>query len=103
MYVEVGSAAEGVVLAEADDFTAFAVRVTAAAASLSSVELAARIGDAVAVDDDHVAIAPERLRALAGRADDPSWRDGFDAMCAYAASAGWVDGAGRIRAHLERP
>ena len=54
------------------------------------------------VDDDHVAVAPEVLLALAGpRAADPAWRTGFDRMVAYATSRGWVDDQGHLRVHVE--
>jgi len=53
--------------------------------------------------DGHVFVDLEKLRALAGdRALDPSWQANLDAMGAVARKNGWLDRAGRVRAHLER-
>ena len=52
--------------------------------------------------DGHVALDPGWLRA-AGPDGDRTWSEGFDAMVGYARSKGWVDDAGAIRAHVERP
>lgn len=50
---------------------------------------------------DHVRVRPEHLLELAGdRAQEPRWREGFEAMIAYAARRGWVDEQG-VRAHVE--
>lgn len=50
---------------------------------------------------EHVWIAPEVLTALAGRDDDVEWKQNLAAMLEFAASRGWLDEAGRIRAHVE--
>jgi hypothetical protein len=50
----------------------------------------------------HVWISPEEIERLAGeRAQDPSWRQGFERMLAYAREHGWVDERGFVRAHVE--
>ena len=84
MYIEIDPSVVPAtsVLHEADDFTSFKVVVRAAA---------------------HAWVPAESLERLAaGRAADPEWRHGFDAMLAYARQHGWVqDGA--VRAHIEWP
>lgn len=50
--------------------------------------------------DGHVRLSPDVLRFLSGHAGEPAWEAGFAAMLDYAGKAGWVDDAGRVRAHL---
>lgn len=50
--------------------------------------------------EGHVRLSPDVLRFLSGHAGEAEWEAGFAAMLAYAAKAGWVDEAGRVRAHL---
>ncbi|UWR39496.1 flavin reductase family protein [Sulfitobacter sp. W074] len=50
--------------------------------------------------DGCVRLSPDVLRFLSGQAGVTEWEDGFAAMFGYAAKAGWVDEAGRVRAHL---
>jgi hypothetical protein len=59
-----------------------------------------RTGDAL--------VPPQVLRDLAeaaaeaeGRTLDDEWGEGFAAMLAHAASKGWVDDEGAVRAHVE--
>lgn len=67
-------------LEDADNFTAF---------------------DVVIERPEHVWISREQLIELAGaRADDARWCEQLDAMVDFATSKGWVDGSGRIRAHV---
>jgi hypothetical protein len=56
----------------------------------------------VAEDGAHVFVAPDAVRALAGDAVTPAWEEGFAAMLGYAASKGWLDDAGQVRAHVQR-
>jgi hypothetical protein len=50
----------------------------------------------------HVWITRAEFERLAGdRAGDPAWREGFERMLAYAASKGWTDESGAVRAHVE--
>jgi hypothetical protein len=53
----------------------------------------------------HVYIDRAVIEELAGPSlsEDPTWRAGLSAMIDYAAQHGWIDGDGRIRAHIERP
>ncbi len=69
-----------VAVREPDDFTAFKVVVEV---------------------PEHAWIVPDVLTALAGRGDDDAWRQNLAGMLAYAASKGWCDDAGRVRAHVE--
>lgn len=48
----------------------------------------------------HVRISPAVLRFLSGLAGAEEWERGFSAMLSYAASKGWLDDQGRVRAHL---
>jgi len=67
-------------LAEAEDFGSLDVRVV--------------------VPSDTV-IVPSTLSSLVdGDAQTAEWARGFESMLAFAATRGWIDGSGRIRAHL---
>jgi hypothetical protein len=87
-------------LADPEKFDAFKVTLRGAADPAAADAALAALGERV--DDDHVAVAPDTVRRLAGpAAADPAWEPGFAAMVAYADSKGWlIDGA--IRAHVER-
>lgn len=55
-------------------------------------------------DAGHVFVDVEALKGLAGeRGHDATWLAQLDRMRDYARSKGWVDEAGGIRAHVERP
>lgn len=49
---------------------------------------------------DHVRLPPSVLRFLSSHAGNAEWEAKFDAMIGYAASKGWLDEQGRVRAHL---
>lgn len=49
---------------------------------------------------DHVRLSPSVLRFLSSHAGSAEWDVKFDAMISYAASKGWLDEQGRVRAHL---
>ncbi|WP_327048241.1 hypothetical protein OG320_10385 [Microbispora sp. NBC_01189] len=52
--------------------------------------------------EDHVWLTREDIIRLAGdHGRDPEWRGRLDRMLEYAASKGWVDDAGAVRAHVE--
>ncbi|MBY4895529.1 flavin reductase family protein [Cupriavidus sp. AU9028] len=51
-------------------------------------------------DERHVRLCPSVLRFLSGHAGDAQWEAGFQAMLDFAASRGWVDEAGMLRAHI---
>lgn len=99
--VDLDSGPAGVILAEPDVFDRLAVVVEGEGSRADLARSTARVG---ALDDhgEHLFIGRGELRALAGeRAVSPSWLEGFEAMVAYAESKGWVDGEGRVRAHVE--
>jgi hypothetical protein len=55
----------------------------------------------VVVAPPHAWIHPDALIELAGRAGDRAWQDALAGMVGFADSHGWVDAAGRVRAHVE--
>lgn len=66
-------------------------------------EAVRRAGLGVLTADGHLLVPAGLLRELAGaerRPDDAGWDVRFDAMLARARTAGWTDGAGRVRAHV---
>lgn len=95
---------DGVALTDQDNFRELDVR---AASDLGETEVAReleRLG--VGRNEPGHAWFPVQTLLDLGRPDDPAWRAGFDAMLAYADTAGWVraDGSGErlVRAHLVR-
>jgi hypothetical protein len=88
-----------VTLQDAADFAGF--RVVAPHADAAAARAALERAGITWLAEDHVAVPEGVVRTLAGdRAGEPGWEAGFAAMLAYAASKGWVSGAG-IRAHVE--
>lgn len=49
---------------------------------------------------DHVRLLPSVLRFLSSEAGSDEWDAKFDGMIRYAASKGWLDEHGRVRAHI---
>jgi hypothetical protein len=80
-------------LEDPDNFKAFKI-VSAAAAPQSAF---AAIGRR---DGDHVWVNAGWLKAH-GRPEDPGWLAGLDKMLSFAKGAGWLDGTGAVRAHVE--
>jgi hypothetical protein len=88
-------------LRDPDDFGRFSVVVQGGGTSaLADVVHRSGLGR-VRADGEHVVVDPIALRALAGTAATPEWDDGLAAMCAYAATKGWVEDDGGIVAHIE--
>jgi len=88
-------------LIEADDFRAFDVVLIGKDEAAFAAEIE-RLG--VPTGEGHVLVEPERVKALAGsRAQDSTWSRSFAEMVEYAAALGWIDDAGRIRAHIVNP
>jgi hypothetical protein len=88
-------------LHEPEDFRTFKV---VAHGFTSTAELHQRLGalGRAAEDSDHVFVEAGWLAEHARDAADPrEWRRRFEEMKALAARHGWVDAAGRIRAHVE--
>lgn len=88
--------ASGVALDDADNFRAFAVVVT------GEPDLSSALAGLGVVDGDHVFFDAEAVKRLAGERATDDWGANFDKMVEFARSKGWVDGAGRVRAHIER-
>jgi hypothetical protein len=99
--VDADSAA--VSLEDPENFRAFLVR--ALGADTSAPKLASAIGGLGLVTDDggHIYIEPAALTGLAGGLGrSVGWQASLLAMIGFAAKSGWVDDAGRVRAHVER-
>jgi hypothetical protein len=102
MYLHVDAMAvpATVELVEPDDFTSFAVAVTGPPNRLADVSAALTPYGTVDADGAHAHLLPDAVRGLHGDADE-NWAAGFDRMIDYARDHGWVDGDGRVRAHME--
>jgi hypothetical protein len=88
-------------LRKPDDFRAFKV---VAHGFTTAAELQDRLAGLGRADKDgeHVFIEAPWLAGHASNAPDPEdWRRRLEEMAALAARHGWVDAAGRIRAHVE--
>lgn len=81
-------------LEDADNFRAFKVVCTSPRADCE-----AGLAEIGRLDGDHVWVDPTWIRRNGRPAEE--WTTGFDKMVAFAASSGWVDDAGAIRAHIE--
>jgi hypothetical protein len=99
VYVQVslGDARMMLALRDQDDFTAFKLVIEGEG---GWGDLSRALRGTGRVDPPHVWIGSAALRSL-GRADDPAWMEGLDAMMAFAGSHGWVDQHGAVRAHCE--
>lgn len=86
----------GVTLVDRDNFGAFAVEV------VGEVDLAGALGGIGETDGEHVYLDVPAVKGLAGDGATAEWVADFDKMIEFARSKGWVDEAGRVRAHVER-
>lgn len=51
----------------------------------------------------HLWLDPQTIIELVGElGEDAQWREQFDGMIGYAASKGWTNDAGEVRAHIEQ-
>ena len=102
MYIQVELSGQPVVrLMDADNFRAFAVVLVD---GQGEGDLRGAL-DGLGVLDasgEHVFLEPEAVKDLAGDVAGEQWSADFDSMIGYARSKGWVDDAGRVRAHIER-
>jgi hypothetical protein len=86
-------------LLEPGDFTRFKVVVRGGGDREAARQALASV--ARWLDDEHVAVSADAVRAMAGdEALKPEWQRGFAAMLAYAGQRGWMVGDA-IRAHVE--
>jgi hypothetical protein len=86
-------------LAEQDVFDSLAVTIRGEGEGGQPAAALGALGR-LDIDNESVFFDVEALAAL-GRPDDPEWRSRFDGMVAYAGRHGWVDGEGRVQAHLD--
>lgn len=56
----------------------------------------------VEADGEHVWLTRDSIVELAGSIADERWLAQLADMFTYASNRGWVDGAGRVRAHRSR-
>ncbi|HEX3592660.1 MAG TPA: hypothetical protein VHV74_23800 [Pseudonocardiaceae bacterium] len=103
MYIHVDAMAvpATVQLVEPDDFQRFAVVVSGPPNRLPDVAAALAPLGTVDAGGGHAYLRPDAVRGLTD-ADD-TWDAGFARMIDYARDHGWVDAAGRVRAHVEWP
>lgn len=85
-------------LESVDDFKRFKV---VSEISADELRLATTGPDVILDLSGDAWVAPEFVTKLAGGRADRAWRQEFEKMVADAASSGWVDEAGRIKAHVE--
>lgn len=98
IHVDVTGPTPATTLHDRDEFGAFDVEVSGdeAAAGPSLVALGSWTAGG-----GHVFVEVEKLIELAGdHGRDPAWRSSLQTMLDYAAEHGWVDEAGRVRAHI---
>ena len=81
-------------------FTAFEMIGERPATAEATARLAAR---GIHLVGDHAFVEPASVEDLAGGAVDDRWREQLAGMVSYASSKGWLDDAGRIRAHWASP
>ena len=98
MFVRVDTTTGTTTLEEAEDCTRFHVELIG-----SDDELAPTLGDVGRVDGENVWVSPSAVRRLAAGKVGDNWEGEFAGMVGYATSKGWIDDAGAIRAHIERP
>jgi hypothetical protein len=81
IHIELADVPPTVTLRDPDDFSSFKVVID---------------------QPEHVFVTAEDLAAMAGRGDDPAWREQLNGMLEYARSKGFTREAdGAIRAHVE--
>lgn len=93
MYVRVDES--GVALVDVTNFRAFSVAVH------GDRDLGTALDGVGVVDGEHAFLDVGEVKRLAGE-QTPEWGAEFDKMIEFARSKGWVDEAGRVRAHIER-
>ena len=86
-------------LVGSSDFAKFEVRFV----GVTQVQARASLDGFGVLHADHVYVEPSGLIALAGaQSNEEMWMRDFEAMVVYARSKGWLDEAGRLRAHIVR-
>ncbi len=87
----------GLLLEGPEDFGSFAIEIDSGAGQMAGAALA-RI--ARVEGENYAWVRQDGLRTIAPRAGDADWEAGLAKMIAYAASKGWLDPEGAIRAHI---
>ena len=87
------------VLEEAGDFRRFSIRFDAGARGSGPADAA--LAGLARLDGEFAWACTEALRRIAPGGGDAAWQQGFARMVAFAETRGWVDQAGRVRAHIE--
>jgi hypothetical protein len=91
-------ASDGASLEDAEEFGAFDFVTDLGQAELARVVTELSLGAADA-DGEHVWFSVDAVTRLAGPLADEAWLGRLDGMVGYASTHGWVDDAGRVRAH----
>jgi len=98
MFLHVDPASHRVELREPADCKRFHVEARGADPDTVRAALAeAQVG--TMSEDGHAWVDPAAVRRLAAGRVAAGWEDEFAQMIAYAGSKGWLDDAGRVRAH----
>jgi hypothetical protein len=101
MYLQVGPDDGSITLVRPEDCTRLHVQLTSVDLSLARESFAAS-GTGVIADDGTAAVDPGALRRMAAGNVPAGWETRFDEMLDYARRHGWVDGDGRVQAHIEQ-
>lgn len=102
MFVRVDVGAGRAELCDAEDLKGLRVDIVGGQGGEGDADEAARaLGELGHLDGEHAWLRIGALRAAGP--SDPAWQQQFDAMIDYARTKGWTDGAGSVRAHVERP
>lgn len=99
MVIRVDAASGVAQMVDRDDFKSFKI-VVSAASPTTRESLQQAFENLGRLDGDFAWVSPQRIVDLVGQQPD-QWHRSFEEMCEYAASKGWVDSAGDIRAHIE--
>jgi hypothetical protein len=88
----------GAALEHGDDFTSFdfTSELGLVQVGFAMTDLGLGVADA---DGRHAWFVVDEIIRIAGPSADEQWRRRFGGMVDYALKRGWVDGAGRVRAH----
>ncbi|SFK22392.1 hypothetical protein [Falsiroseomonas stagni] len=98
MLIRITGAGEAM-LVDPEDFRRFSIRFDAGARGSEPAEAA--LARLARPDGEAAWVCPEALRRLSPCGEDVEWRQGVARMVAFAETRGWVDQAGRVRAHIE--
>jgi len=99
MFISVGNDAK-FTLCEPDDFKR--LHIEAADRDMALEDIKGILGSIATFDDDNFWVGVAALKALSGRAGDPTWERGFESMIMSVQKFGWLSPDGkRVRCHLK--